>query len=416
MKILFIHQNCPGQYKHLAPLLAADPCNQVLFITKPNKPPIAGVRKLEYLPKREPSPRIHPYLVPLEAGVLHGQQVARVAMQLRSQGFVPDIVCAHMGWGEALYIKDIWPRTPLLGYFEFYYHAFGADAHFGPQQPRQIDTVCRIRTKNALQLLNLEAADWGISPTRWQAGLFPRPFRGKISVIHEGIDTKTVVPNPAAVLSLSDGFTLKAGHEVVTYVARNLEPYRGFPSFIRAAELILKRRPHCHILVVGGDSVSYGAPPSNGGTYREQMLKEVTLDQTRIHFLGRIPYSRFLQILQISAAHIYLTVPFVLSWSMLEAMAAECLVIGSNSPSVTEVIEDGRNGLLVDFFSPQSIADRVDEVLDQPDKMRSIRQQARRTVVEHYALDLCLPRHWQLIVRLANGQNKLLDSPECPDA
>lgn len=404
MKILFIHQNCPGQYKHLAPLLAADPRNQVLFITKPNKPPIAGVRKLEYLPKREPSPQIHPYLVPLEAGVLHGQQVARVAMQLRSQGFVPDIVCAHMGWGEALYIKDIWPRTPLLGYFEFYYHAFGADVHFDPQQPRQIDTVCRIRTKNALQLLNLEAADWGISPTRWQAGLFPKPFRSKISVIHEGIDTKTVVPNPAAVLSLSDGVTLKAGDEVVTYVARNLEPYRGFPSFMRAAELILKRRPHCHILVVGGDGVSYGAPPPNGSTYREQMLQEVTLDQARIHFLGRVPSSRLLQILQISAAHIYLTVPFVLSWSMLEAMAIGCLVIGSNTPPITEVIDDGRNGLLVDFFSPQSIADRVDEVLDQPDKMRSIRQQARRTVVEHYALDLCLPRHLQLITLLASGQ------------
>lgn len=404
MKILFIHQNCPGQYKNLSPVLAADPNNVVLFITKPNKPTPPGVRKIEYVPKRAPSSNIHPYAVRLEDGILHGQEVARVAMELKSQGFTPDIVCAHMGWGEALYIKDIWPKTPLLGYFEFYYHAFGADVHFDPQETPQIDTVCRIRTRNALQLLNLEAADWGVSPMHWQAGLFPGPFRNKISVIHDGIDTNKVAPNPAAAVSLSAGVTLKAGDEVVTYVARNLEPYRGFPSFMRAAELILKRRPRCHIIVVGGDQVSYGSPPPNGGTYREQLLQEVNLDQTRIHFLGRVPYDRFLRILQISAAHIYLTVPFVLSWSMLEAMAAGCLVVGSNTSPVSEVIQNGWNGLLADFFSPCSIADKVDEALDQPNKMQTIRRRARRTVTERYALERCLPRHLQLIALLANGK------------
>ena len=403
MKILFIHQNCPGQYKNLARVLTRNPNNQVVFITKPNKPQLPGVRKIEYVPKREPSSNIHPYVIPLEDGVLHGQAVARVAMDLKSQGFMPDIICAHVGWGEALYVKDIWPRTPLLGYFEYYYHPFGTDVHFDPQQTPNINTICRVRTKNALQLLNLEAADWGISPTRWQWQLFPELFRNKISIIHDGIDTATVVPNPTATISLGDSLTLKAGDEVVTYVARNLEPHRGFPSFMRAAELILKRRPQCHILVIGGDDVSYGARPKDG-TYREQMLKEVNLDQSRIHFLGRVPYSRFLQVLQVSAAHIYLTVPFVLSWSVLEAMAAECLVIGSNTKPVIEVIEDRQNGLLVDFFSYQMIADRVDEVLDHPDRMRSIRRQARRTIVERYALDICLPKHLQLITTLVKGQ------------
>ena len=403
MKILFIHQNCPGQYKHLVRVLAENPNNQVVFITKPNKPPLPGVRKVEYLPKRETSHNIHPYIVRLEDGVLHGQGVARVAIELKSEGFIPDIIYAHVGWGEALYVKDIWPKTPLLGYFEFYYHAFGADVYFDPQEPHNIDTICRIRTKNALQLLNLEAADWGISPTRWQWQQFPEPFRNKISVIHDGIDTTTIVPNPTATLSLSDGLTLKAGDEVVTYVARNLEPYRGFPSFMRAAELILQRRPQCHILVIGGDDVSYGAHLKDG-TYREQILQEVNLDQSRIHFLGRVPYNRLLQILQVSAAHIYLTVPFVLSWSMLEAMAAECLIIGSDTPPVAEVIKDRQNGLLVDFFSPQLIADRVDEVLDHPDRMHQIRQQARHTILERYALDICLPKHLQLITTLVKGQ------------
>lgn len=407
MKLVFIHQNCPGQFKHLAPHMASTPEHEVVFITRPGKPDLPGVTKVEYKPSRAPSKQIHHYLRLTEAGILNGQAVGMAAQKLKQRGFYPDVVVAHMGWGEALYIKEIWPRARLLGYFEWFYHPRGADVGFLERQPPDLDTACRITTRNNMHLLSLEQVDWGISPTRWQWQQHPAAYRNRLSVIHDGVDTDRARPNPEAIFTLDGGITLSRKDEVVTYIARNLEPYRGFPSFMEAAELIQKRRPNCHLLVVGGDGVSYGALPEGEGTYREQLLSATDLDRSRIHFLGNVPYQKFLQVLQVSSAHIYLTVPFVLSWSMLEAMSAECLVIGSRTPPVQEVIRDGHNGLLVDFFSPQEIADSVDRVLDDPDRMEQIRREARRTVLHRYSLDLCLKKQTKLIERLARGDARL---------
>jgi glycosyltransferase involved in cell wall biosynthesis len=217
------------------------------------------------------------------------------------------------------------------------------------------------------------------------------------------VDVDRVCPNPDATGSVREGLRLSAGEEIVTYVARNLEPYRGFPTFMRAAELILKRRPRAQILVVGGDGTSYGRKRKDGKTYREHYLDKLDLDPGRIHFLGRVPYATYLKVLQLSAAHIYLTVPFVLSWSMLEAMSAGCLLIGSRTPPVEEVIKDSHNGLLVDFFSPEEVADRVDSVLDHPDGMQHLRNAARQTVVRRYALKNCLDKQVKLIRQLAKS-------------
>ena len=403
MRILFVHQNCPGQFKHLAPHFGADPDNEVVFITQPGKPDPAGVRKIEYTPARKPSTATHRYLRLTEEGVLNGQAVARVAVALRKEGFWPDVIVAHVGWGEALYLKEVWPGVRLLGYFEWYYHPRGSDVGFLEREPPGLETACRIMTRNSLHLMNLELADWGLSPTRWQWQQHPERYRNRISVIHDGLDTDRVRPDPQATGTVKPGLRLRAGDEVVTYVARNLEPYRGFPTFMRAAALILERRPDTHILVVGADGVSYGRRPEDGRCYREQLLDEVDLDRERIHFLGRVEYDLFLRVLQLSAAHIYLTVPFVLSWSMLEAMAAGCAVIGSRTPPVEEVIRDGHNGLLVDFFSPQEVADAVDRVLDHPDRMAGLRREARQTVLQRYALKGCLAQQVKLIEQLARG-------------
>ena len=400
MKLLFVHQNCPGQFKHLAPFFAATAENDVVFITRPGKPDLAGIRKIEYRPARQPSGSTHRYLRLTEEGVLNGQAVARVAMALKREGFRPDIIIAHVGWGEALYLKEVWADTPLIGYFEWYYRARGSDVGFLEQQPPDLDTACRMQTRNSLHLMNLELADWGITPTHWQWQQHPDGYRQCISIVHEGLDTDRIKPDAEASGSVRQGLRLTAGDEVVTYVARNLEPYRGFPTFMRAAGIILGRRPKTHILVVGADGVSYGQRPADGCCYRELLLQEVDLDLARIHFLGRIEYQQFLRVLQLSAAHIYLTVPFVLSWSMLEAMAAGCLVIGSRTPPVEEVIRDGHNGLLVDFFSPQEVADAVDRVLDHPDRMASLRRAARETIVQRYSLEICLPQQVRLIEQL----------------
>jgi len=398
MNILFIHQNFPGQFRHLAGHLATNPQNRIIAICQPQAPGLPQVQQTHtYTPSRKPAPGTHHYLRSLEEGVLNGQAVAKILLKLKQDGFVPDIVIAHPGWGEALYVKDIYPHTPLLCHFEFYYHAEGADSNFDPEYPLSLDDRTRIRTRNALHLLNLEACDAGVSPTQWQKSLHPAEFHSKISVIHEGVDSTLAVPNPQQTFTLPNGTVLTRQDEVITYVARNLEPYRGFHQFMRAVLIICQRRPHAQIVIVGGDDVSYGQRLPNGQTYRQKLLQEVSIDTNRVHFLGKIPYQHYLALLQVSSAHVYLTVPFVLSWSMLEAMSAGCLVIGSDTPPVREVLEHGKNGLLVDFFSPENIADRVDEVFNHPDRMQALREVARKRVVEQYGLGQSLEQYQGLI-------------------
>jgi glycosyltransferase involved in cell wall biosynthesis len=401
MKLLFIHQNFPGQYLHLARHFGTQPGNEVVFLTQRIDAALAGVKKVVYAPKRKPSRQTHHYLREVEAGVLNGQEVARAALALKKAGFIPDIMLGHNGWGEIWYLKDIYPKTPLIGYFEFFYRPEGADIEFEPGASEQLDTAPRLRTKNIGNLLGLEAADLGQCPTRWQQSLYPGRYRSMLRVIHEGIDTRIVKPNPLAKLRVPNSKQeLTAQDEVVTYVARNLEPYRGFQSFMRSLPAIISRRPNAHVVIVGGDEVSYGMRLAKGKTYREEMLRELgnSLDLSRVHFLGRVPYPTFLTVLQISRAHVYLTYPFVLSWSMLEALSAGCLVIGSKTAPVEEVLRHRENGLLVDFFDTAGIADAVIDALAHPEAYRALRERARRTVIEGYDLHtLALPAQLKLV-------------------
>ncbi|MBP2232945.1 glycosyltransferase involved in cell wall biosynthesis [Azospirillum agricola] len=404
MRILFVHQNTPGQYKHLVRRFAADPAHQVAFIGKVQRG-MPGVRSVVYRPAREPGSATHPYINLFEGQILHGQGAVRAGLALQKEGFTPDVICAHPGWGEALFLKDVFPDAKLMLYCEFFYRADGSDVGFDPEKPVTLDTRCRIRAKNAALLAGLEAADWGVSPTEWQRRQHPAVFRPRISVVHDGVDTALCRPDAAATVTLPGGRVLSRADEVVTYVARNLEPYRGFPTFMRAAADLLRRRPNTHILVVGGDEVSYGTKPAEGGTWREQLTAETRPDPERIHFLGKIPYDAFLSVLRISRAHVYLTYPFVLSWSMLEAMACGAVIVGSDTPPVAEVIEDGRNGLLVDFFDAKVVADRMEEALDDPGRMAGISAAARRTVVERFDLEtVCLPAQIHLLEDLYAGR------------
>jgi glycosyltransferase involved in cell wall biosynthesis/tetratricopeptide (TPR) repeat protein len=419
MKILFVHQNAPAQYKHVIQHLASVPGNEVVVLTQPNQRPLPDrARKVEYTP--EPSPGSgpgHRYLRHTEPAIRNGEAVMKAALELKAQGFRPDMMVGHNAWGETLFLKDVWPDAPLLSYFEFYYQARGADTGFDPEFPAGFDDFPRIRMMNTVNLLGLEAADWGHAPTLWQQSRFPERHRSRISIIHEGVDTAVLRPNPRIQLSLPDGRTVRQGDEIITYVSRSLEPYRGFHIFMRALPEILRRRPKAQIIVVGGDDVSYGARLSDGRTYREAMVAELGrgVDLSRVHFLGRVPYAHFLAVLQASAVHVYLTYPFVLSWSMLEAMSVGCLVLGSATPPVMEVIRDGENGLLVDFFNTKAIADRVDEALDHPTRMAELRQRARLSVIERYDVrSVCLPQFLGLLGDLAN--QRLPSAPIGPSA
>jgi len=385
MRILIIHQNFPGQFRHVAQAWAARPGWQVVGVGHEGCPGLANVRCLKYKLHRQPGPQQHHYLQKMEQAVLHGQAVARLLIDLRKQGFVPDVILAHPGWGETLYAKDVFPDVRLVHFCEWFYSAQGADVGFDPEFPVTFDDHARIRTWNALHLLNLENCDAAITPTQWQRSRHPTSYQSKIVVAHEGIDTEVLGPDPHAQITLKSGVTLKAGDPVVTYVARNLEPYRGFHVFMRALERIQARHKTCQAIVVGGDDVSYGRRPVGAKNWREKMLAEVKLDTSRVHFVGKLPYDAYRRVLQVSAAHVYLTYPFVLSWSMLEAMASGCLVIGSDTAPVREVIAPGENGFLAGIFDRDELADRVVESLDKRSAHDHVRHAARTCALQNYA-------------------------------
>ena len=351
--------------------------------------------------KREADSNIHVYLKNLEEGVLHGQAVFRSIVRLKQRGFTPDIVVGHAGWGEMLFVKDALPNTPILSYFEFFYNAVGQDVDFDPEYPSNVDSKLSLRIKNSVSLLTETISDWGLTPTQWQLTTLPASFHRKMSVIHEGVDTDAIKPNPEASFRTEGGKLLKAGQKIVTFVARNLEPTRGFHTFMRAIPEIQRRHPDAEILVVGSDGVSYGLKLPDGDSYKKRMLAEVSFDATRVHFTGHLNTPDFRSVLGVSAAHVYLTYPFVLSWSMLEAMATGCLIVGSRTAPVEEAITHGVNGLLVDFFDVEGLAAQVSEALAHPDRYRAIRQAARQTVVARYDLkSVCLPRQLGLIGNL----------------
>ena len=400
MNILFVHQNMPGQFKHLAPALARAG-HRVVFVTQRGDVDLPGVRRITYEKPRGANAATHHYVRLFENGVLAAQQVVRALQRLRGEGFRPDVIVAHPGWGEALFVKDVYASVPLLNYCEFFYGGAGSDIGFSAEDPPSLEATCRARARNAGLLLSLEACDAGLSPTLWQQSRHPAPLRDKIAVIFDGIDTDAVRPSADAAFTLPDGRVLTRADEVVTYVARNLEPYRGFPSFVRALPRLLAERPRAHVVVLGGDEVSYGKLAPGGANWREHMLGEVAVDPARVHFLGRVPYARHVALLQVSSLHIYLTVPFVLSWSCLEAMSTGCVVLGSATAPVTEVITDGVNGLLCDFHAPGDIAGKAATLLAERDGLDDLRRAARATVLDRYALSRCLPRQAALVEGMA---------------
>lgn len=411
MRYLFVHRNAPAQYKHIISALASDPRNEVVVISQANDRPIEGARRVYYTPKpADGAP--HHHLRTTDEAMRFGQAVMEQARALKASGFTPDLMAGHNAWGETLFLKDVWPASPLLSYFEFFYEPRGADTGFDPEFGASFDDFPRTRMMNTVNLLGLQAADWGHSPTFWQRDRYPILHRPQISVIHEGIDTDAIRPNPDRVLQLPDGSTVRFGDEIITFVSRSLEPYRGFHIFMRALPEILRRRPKARVLVVGNDDVSYGSRLAGGITFREALLKEQAgrIDVSRVHFLGWVPYHVHLAILQVSAVHVYLTYPFVLSWSMMEAMASGCLVVGSATPPVMEVIRDGDNGLLVDFFGLHQIADAIDRVLDHPTHMAPLRERARQTIIERYDLKrVCLPRFLALFDDLVHRRRPASD-------
>lgn len=400
MKFLFIHQNFPGQFKHVAPRLAALGHEVVALGVNQTQPRLPGVRHLFHVPQAPAeavSRGLSASLSEYHTKFLRGSSAAQAMQALRAEGFEPDVVFAHPGWGEALFARDVFPKARHLMYAEYYYGAPGGDVGFDAEFATNAQAArLRARVKNTHLLQAMEASDGGLSPTSFQRGQHPPWFQSRIEVIHDGIDTARFQPDPSATVSLrSAGLSFRPGDEVVTYIARELEPYRGYHTFMRSLPRLQKLRPRAHVVLVGGSGVSYGAPAPEGQSWKEIFLREVDarIDRSRIHFVGRVPHAVLTQLLQVSAAHVYLTYPFVLSWSALEAMSIGCLMIGSRTAPVEEVIEHGHNGLLVDFFDSDMLAETIGDALARGPELAPLRQRARQTVVERYDLSArCLPR------------------------
>ena len=412
MRVLFIHQNIPGQFRHLIGALCADPVNAVWAIGGAEAVARAAVlfprlNLASYTVPASPS-ETHPWLADVDAQVRRGQVVAKALQQIKDKGVGFDVIVAHPGWGEALFVKDVFPATPLLGYFEFFYAATGADVGFDPEYPSGPESAQRLRVRNMVHLSALNACDAGFTPTRWQHALLPPEYRGRVAVVHDGIDTDAVRPDPQARFEWQ-GRVFEAGEPIVTYVARNLEPVRGIHRFLRALPALLAAEPRAQVLVVGGDEVSYGMAAPHPRGWRTALVEELEragtpLDPERVHFLGKLSHTDYVRLLQVSAAHVYLTVPFVLSWSLLEAMAAGCVVVASDTAPVTEVLIDGENGLLVDFFDTQALVARVLEALRDPTRGQALRAAARNTVVQRHDLKRrCLPAALKLVTALAKA-------------
>ncbi len=401
MDILFVHNNFPAQFKGLAAALTLYPGIRVAAIGALGATDMERIALQRYSVTAPDVAATHPFARRFDLECRRAEQILAAATALVRQGFKPNVVVANCGWGEALPLREAFPRARIITYCEFYYRSHGLDVNFDPEfGSLGPDAGVGLQLKNAATLLSVVESDAGIAPTLWQRSTFPTELHSKISVLHEGVDTHTIRPDANAMLTLPSGLKMSRGTEVVTFAARNLEPLRGYHVFMRALPQILRQRPNAHIVIIGDDKASHGASPPPGRSWKSIFHDEVAsqLDPKRVHFLGPVPHANFIKALQVSAAHVYLTYPFVLSWSLIEALSAGCVVIGSNTGPLHEVI-DGQNGMLVPFFDVEGLAARVCRVLANQRAFEPMRIAARATAVNRYSIETCVPRLVDFVAR-----------------
>ena len=415
MKFLFVHQNFPAQFLHIVRYLARTGQHEIVFLTEPNDNLMAGVRKVPYNPISATSAEVHWTIRELDQAVRRAERVGTTARNLRQLGFNPDIIIGHHGWGELLALQDVWPSTPILGYYEFFYHTENSDVGFDAEFPTGVEDFPRIRAKNAVNLLALAGPSRGQTPTKWQLSTYPDWAQEKIALLPEGVELDTCRPDPAvrrAPFKIG-GWDIAPDERLITYVARDLEPYRGFHILLRALPRILRERRDVRVIMVGGNGVSYGSPPPEGN-WRDRIVSELgeQLDLSRVLFPGRIPYATYVRMLQRSDAHVYLTYPFVASWSLREALASGCVVIGSDTPPVIEFIKHEHTGIVTPFFDVDRLGDTILTVLDDHLLSTRLRAQAREWAEANLAMPDYLAAYLDLIAGLVGDRAEGLVLPK----
>lgn len=311
----------------------------------------------------------------------------------------PDLIVGHSGFGSTVFLRELYD-CPIINYFEYYYHPHGADMDFRPDFPPQEVDFLRSHTRNAMILLDFDTCAAGYTPTHWQKSLLPTVWASKVEVIYDGIDAEVWQRRPVARRLGNE--VIDENVRVVTYVARGLEAMRGFDIFVRVANRIAAAMPNVLFVVVGSDQVHYGNDLHHikTKTFREHVLQTERPDLSRFRFLGAVPAPQLAEILSLSDLHVYLTVPFVLSWSLLNALACECIVLASNTEPVREVIRHEENGLLAEFFDVHGLAAQALRVLKDPPAYRSLGVAGRTLIEERYSLEKTFPKLWDLFMRV----------------
>lgn len=408
MQILFIHQGFPGQYLHIIRYLALDRSNILVglgLVPRPSNLP-QNFLYYQYFLSRGTSKSTDFLAQEFEAKTIRAFACASKLDELKKDGFIPNIICAHPGWGESLLIRAIYPDVPLLSYQEYFYRLSGFDYGFDPEHLPDSALLSRSKLllKNTHLLSVLEDSTHNVTPTYFQKSSFPAKFHTNISVLHDGV----IVPDlnaPPRDLFLGTKLLTKDS-KIITFINRTLEPYRGCHTFIRSIPLIFENHPDAFILIIGSrEGTSYGSPPEGSDSWGDIYFKTIEgmYPSDRVFFTGSIPYDVLSNIFRLSSCHIYLTYPFVLSWSLLDAMAHCVPIIASATAPVMELIQHENNGLLVDFFDPKQLADRVSEVLNDPFSFCDMSTNARELIVDRFSINHCVPSHISLINAVANG-------------
>jgi glycosyltransferase involved in cell wall biosynthesis len=399
--ILFIHSNFPGQFGFLAEAMKARG-HRVAAIAETGRG-LPGVSLARWSLKRGSAPGIYPMATRAEADLMRASGAADAAFALRENGINPALIIGHPGWGETIFMREIFPQARQILYGEYYYRFKGGDAGFDPEFPAANDRAepLRIHAKNATQLLAYADADAIVSPTPYQAGRFPELLKPSLRIVHEGVDTAAIKPNPQARLLLPNGQVLDRSTPVITFINRRFEPLRGYHIFMRALPAVLKACPTAQVVMIGADQGNgYGLAPPKGKTWKEIFLAEVSdrMDMSRVHFTGTLPHDQMLAALSISAAHVYYTYPFVLSWSLLEAMASGCALIASDTAPVRDALTDGVNARLLPFFDIEALSEAMIDAVKSPERYVPYREQARHDAVAyHDRATSCLPQWMALI-------------------
>ncbi len=390
MHVLFIHQNFPAQFGHIAGYLAQRHGFRCTFLSQQQPGTAGGVERIQYHIKGGARAENHYCSRTYENAVWHSHALYE-ALEARPD-VKPDLIVAHSGFLSTVFLRELYDCA-IVNYFEYYYRTKGADMDFRPDFPYPAINRLRARARNSVVLMDLENCDVGYSPTRWQRSLFPALFQTKIRTIFDGIDTAVWRPVAGGPRRIGDR-VIPEGTRVVTYVSRGMESIRGFDIFMRVAKRLYQRRPDVLFIVVGEDRVCYGGDEEFTGkkSFKEWVLARDDYDLSRFVFTGPVPIGTLVQLFALSDLHIYLTVPFVLSWSLLDALACGATVLASNTPPVREVIEEGKTGLLAEFFYVDVLAERANQVLNAPQDYKQLGRAGVEMVRQRYSLDVCLPR------------------------